>query len=50
MGLDKAVHLKDDWISSRVLPFVSGTHKLTNTTVNALMTMYIVNVPINMGN
>lgn len=39
-------HLKDHWISSRVLPFVSGTQMDTNTTVKALTAVYIAKVPV----
>jgi hypothetical protein len=35
----------DHWISSRVLPLVSGTQRMTNTRVNALTSMYDTKVP-----
>ena len=42
----RKAHLKDDWISSSVLPFVSGTQRVTNTIVKALTSMQIVKVPV----
>ena len=36
--------LNDHWISSNVLPFVSGTQMTTNATVKAHTTMYMENV------
>lgn len=43
--LEKEIHLKDHWISSIVFPFVSGTQMVTNTTVKAHTTAYMVKVP-----
>lgn len=42
---EKKLHLKDHWISSIVFPFVSGTQMVTNTTVKAHTTAYMVKVP-----
>lgn len=42
-------HLNDCWISSRVLPFVSGTHIVTNNTVKEAKMVYMVKVPVKIG-
>ena len=40
----------DHCISSRVLPFVSGTRRMTNTSVKALTIMYAAKVPVQFEN
>lgn len=40
------IYLKESWISSNVLPLVSGTQIAAKTTVNAATTVYIKNVPV----
>lgn len=42
----EANHLNENWISSNVLPLVSGTKRPTKTTVIAHISMYSVNVPV----
>jgi hypothetical protein len=41
---------KDHWISSRVLPLVSGTQRMTNTRVKAVTSMYDTKVPVEIVN
>lgn len=36
-GVHISSHLKEDWISSRVLPLVSGTKSVTNAIVRAII-------------
>jgi hypothetical protein len=45
LGKGVRIELMEAWISSRVLPFVSGTNRSTNTTVSPQMVAKMKNVP-----